>query len=135
MRSRGKAIRVPIARIGGVWTVRTAIFVSRGLTILISPRKQKRKMTAEQVIPPIIDPRGKCWQQPHRRFIEVDDKYALMSEQTFKALKEYSTTLPSGQYAGKMWKAKIGDKWYLRWYSDSHRPECIDINNREILVL
>ncbi len=92
-------------------------------------------MTAEQVIPPIIDPRGKCWQQPHRRFIEMDDKCALMSEQTFKALKEYSTTLPSGQYAGKMWKAKIGDKWYLRWYSDSNRPECIDINNREILVL
>lgn len=92
-------------------------------------------MTVEQVIPPIIDPRGKCWQQPHRRFIEVDDKYALMSEQTFKALKEYSTTSPSGQYAGKMWRAKIGDKWYLRWYSDSNRPECIDINNREILIL
>lgn len=34
-------------------------------------------MTAEQVIPPIIDPRGKCWQQPHRRFIEVDDKCAF----------------------------------------------------------
>lgn len=92
-------------------------------------------MTAEQVIPPIIDQRGKCWQQPHRRFIEMDDKCALMPEQTFKALREYSTTLPSGQYAGKMWKAKIGDKWYLRWYSDSHHPECININNREILVL
>ena len=100
-----------------------------------SPRKQKRKMTAEQVIPPIIDPRGKWLKQPHRRFIEMDDKYALMSEQTFKALKEYSTTSPSGQYAGKMWKAKIRDKWYLIWYSDSNNPKYIDINTREIIIL
>lgn len=92
-------------------------------------------MEAEQIIPPITDPRGKGWKQPHRRFIEMDDESALMSEQTFKALKEYSTSLPSGQYAGKMWKAKVGDKWYLRWYSDSDRPEYININNREILVL
>lgn len=92
-------------------------------------------MTAEQIIPQITDPRVKNWQQPHRRFIEMDDKSALMSEQTFKALKEYSTSLPSGQYAGKMWKAKVRGKWYLRWYSDSNCSECININSREILIL
>lgn len=92
-------------------------------------------MNAEQIIPPITDPRGKNWQQPHRRFIEVDDKSALMSEQTFRALKEYSTTAPSGQYAGKMWKAKVGGKWYLKWYSDDNHPEYVIINSREILVL
>lgn len=92
-------------------------------------------MTAEQIIPPITDPRGKGWKQPHRRFIEMDDESALMSEQTFKALKEYSTTHPSGQYAGKMWKAKVGSRWFLRWYSESDCPECVDINDREILVL
>lgn len=92
-------------------------------------------MIAEQIIPPIVDPRGKSWKQPHRRFIEMDDKSALMSEQTFKALREYSTSFPSGRYAGKMWKAKVGDKWYLRWYSNTDRHEFIDINTREILVL
>lgn len=96
---------------------------------------KRRKMTAEQIIPQITDPRGKSWQQPHRRFIEMDDKSALMSEQTFKALKEYSATIPGGRYAGKMWKAKVGDKWYLRWYSNADRPEFIDVNSREILVL
>lgn len=92
-------------------------------------------MTAEQIIPKITDPRGKSFKQPHRRFIEMDDKSALMSEQTFKALKEYSTYFPSGQYAGKMWKANVRGKWYLRWYSNADRSEFIDVNNREILVL
>lgn len=41
-------------------------------------------MNGEQIIPPITDPLGKHWQQPHRRFIELDDTHALMSEQTFK---------------------------------------------------
>lgn len=90
-------------------------------------------MTAEQIIPPIIDPRGKNWKQPHRRFIEIDDESALMSEQTFKALREYTPSLQSEQYAGKMWKQKIGDKWYLRWYSNYNNS--IITNKREILVI
>ena len=50
-----------------------------------------QEMNGEQIIPPITDPLGKHWQQPHRRFIELDNTHALMSEQTFKGLKEYST--------------------------------------------
>lgn len=53
-------------------------------------------MNGEQIIPPITDPLGKSWQQPHRRFIELDDTHALMSEQTFKGLPEYSMSNPSG---------------------------------------
>ena len=45
-------------------------------------------MNGEQIIPPITDPLGKHWQQPHRRFIELDDTHALMSEQTFKGTGE-----------------------------------------------
>ena len=44
-------------------------------------------MNGEQIIPPITDPLGQSWKQPHRRFIELDDTHALMSEQTFKALE------------------------------------------------
>lgn len=46
-------------------------------------------MNGEQIIPPITDPLGKHWQQPHRRFIELDDTHALMSEQTFKGPKHF----------------------------------------------
>lgn len=66
-----------------------------------------QEMNGEQIIPPITDPLGKHWQQPHRRFIELDDTHALMSEQTFKGLKEYSTSIPTGRYEGKMWKGFI----------------------------
>lgn len=62
-------------------------------------------MNGEQIIPPITDPLGKHWQQPHRRFIELDDTHALMSEQTFKGLKEYSTSIPTGRYEGLVWLA------------------------------
>ena len=92
-------------------------------------------MNAEQIIPPITDPKGKHWEQPPRRFIELDDKSALMSEQTFRGLREYSTTHPSGMYDGKMWKASVGGKWYLRWYSSDNDPNYILINTREILIL
>ena len=91
-------------------------------------------MTAEQIIPPITDPICRaCWNQPHRRFIEMDDKSALMSEQTFRGLKEYSHSRPSGIYVGKMWKAQVRDKWFLRWYDGN--PNHILIRQREILIL
>lgn len=68
-------------------------------------------MNGEQIIPPITDPLGKHWQQPHRRFIELDNTHALMSEQTFKGLKEYSTSIPTGRYEGKMWKGFTKAEW------------------------
>ena len=74
-----------------------------------------QEMNGEQIIPPITDPLGKHWQQPHRRFIELDDTHALMSEQTFKGLKEYSTSIPTGRYESKMWKGFIKGEWYLVW--------------------
>lgn len=49
-------------------------------------------MNGEQIIPPITDSLGAHWKQPHRRYIELDETHALMSEQTFKGLREYSST-------------------------------------------
>jgi len=92
-------------------------------------------MTAEQVIPPIIHPKGKYWEQPHRRFIEIDDTHALMSEQTFKVLKEYSSTTPSLVYSGKMWRACRKGKWYLCWYVVNADNTKANIFSREILVI
>ena len=36
-------------------------------------------MNGEQIIPPITDPSGQSWKQPHRRYIELDKTHALMS--------------------------------------------------------
>jgi hypothetical protein len=92
-------------------------------------------MNGEQIIPPITDPMGAHWKQPHRRYIELDETHALMSEQTFKGLMEYSSTFPSGTYEGKMWKAQRGDKWFLAWYCPDEKPAYIGIQWREILIL
>lgn len=76
-------------------------------------------MNGEQIIPPITDPLGKSWKQPHRRFIELDDTHALMSEQTFKGLSEYSMSNPSGVYEGDIvtWVCSDGEtrKDVVRW--------------------
>lgn len=65
-------------------------------------------MNGENIIPKITDKRGMLWKQPHRRYIEIDEEYALMTKQTFEDLREYSVTIPSGEYEGKMWKANRG---------------------------
>lgn len=59
-------------------------------------------MNGENIIPKITDKRGMLWKQPHRRYIEIDEEYALMTKQTFEGLREYSVTIPSGEYEGKM---------------------------------
>lgn len=88
-------------------------------------------MNGEQIIPPITDPLGQSWRQPHRRFIELDDTHALMSEQTFKALKEYSTTIPTGIYDGKMWKGFANGEWYLVWFAPDEAPDKVRIEKRK----
>jgi hypothetical protein len=50
-------------------------------------------MNGEQIIPPVTDPSGQSWKQPHRRNIELDKTHALMSEQTFKGYQ--SILIPS----------------------------------------
>lgn len=88
-------------------------------------------MNGEQIIPPITDPLGKYWQQPHRRFIELDDTHALMSEQTFKGLKEYSTSIPTGRYEGKMWKGFIKGEWYLVWLAPDTNHNLLRIEKKD----
>lgn len=63
-------------------------------------------MNGEQAIPPITDPLGANWKQPHRRYIELDETHALMSEQTFKGLMEYSCTSHPGNTTGRCGRLK-----------------------------
>lgn len=101
-------------------------------------------------IPTITDPLGRSWDQPSREHILIDDTHALMSRASFEALAEYSATVPSGVYDGKMWKRCDGryarstmteyitnpqEEWLLCWYGPSSHPGKCSINWRRILIV
>ena len=91
-------------------------------------------------IPPITDPMGRFWDQPDRGEILVDDRHAVMTRATFDALADYSSSVPTGVYAGKMWRRRrwIGkDEWLLCWFapSPSEIPGRFSINHRSILLV
>lgn len=94
-------------------------------------------MAYSNPIPDMTDPMGRHWCQPKKENLLVTDKFAVMDEDDFKKLPEYSTTYPSGVYPGKMWKAHVQGVWYLRWYSRC--PEAPDThcnnNQRKIMVV
>lgn len=71
----------------------------------------------EKEIPQMSDPMGKYWTQPDRNNILIDDNHAVMSSHDFITLPEYSCSIPSGVYVGKMWKSNTrGGDWFLKWY-------------------
>lgn len=91
------------------------------------------------MIPQITDPMGKYWSQPDRSDIIIDEKYAMMSLADFQKLHEYTCTLPTGTYVGKMWKAKVTTEseqfFLLAWYDRFVNPNQIAIECRRIIVV
>ena len=95
-------------------------------------------------IPPITDPLGRHWHQPATASILIDDKHAVMANSTFEALSEYSGTMPSGVYPGKMWRRHDGlfddrcppadRRWLLCWFGGHADATKCSINSRLILV-
>lgn len=78
-------------------------------------------------IPKIINPLGKYWEQPDRSKIILHMKQAIMNQDTFDKLKNYSISTPSGVYEGKMWKSQnLQDgSWWLKWYvNDDNLKHC-----------
>ncbi len=97
-------------------------------------------------IPAITDPLGRHWGQPLVRMILLDDTHAVMSKQSFDQLAEYSSTMPSAVYPGKMWSRHDGlfdrsctpenYRWLLCWYGEvPDNPARCSINFRIILVV
>lgn len=87
------------------------------------------------IIPEMTHPFGRYWEQPDKEDILIDGTYAAMSDKTFKKLKEYSCTNPTGVYEGKMWKAMMYGEWYLRWYDISEDPNCCSHKQRKIVIV
>lgn len=104
------------------------------------------KREALNSIPPMTHELSSCWRQPEPAAIRLDDQHAYMSNATFEDLKEYSASIPTGAYEGKMWKrhngafdreflAKGGQpSWQLCWYGYSELPNQVGIYRREIVV-
>jgi hypothetical protein len=86
-------------------------------------------------IPDMIDPLGKCWDQPERSELTMQSDRVLMTEQTLNKLKEYSSSIPSGKYIGKMWKRKNNEDWMLCWYGENENPELLSINKLKIKIV
>lgn len=91
-------------------------------------------MNTPHVIPPITDPLGRHWSQPPRDRILVDDTHALMSQADFEQLPEYSRSVPTGAYAGKMWRCHFREGWFLCWYADDV-PGRVKTQWRPLLVV
>lgn len=86
------------------------------------------------VIPNMTHPLSRAWDQPSREKILVDDNSAVMENATFEQLKNYSTSIPSGVYEGKMWRRLIGIDWYLCWYYPGDRPSTCAVDKRKIII-
>lgn len=86
-------------------------------------------------VPLMTNPLGTYWRQPNPGDIAIDGEYAVMDRATFEMLPEYSATLPSGVYPGKMWRANLGQKWMLRWFGNHENPTLCSNNEREILLV
>lgn len=99
---------------------------------------------SKNVIPPITDPLGRHWTQPKLKDVLIDDTHAVMSQASFNMLAEYSCSMPSGAYVGKMFSRHDGAydprckpedrRWLLVWFGDHADKTKVSINYREILI-
>lgn len=83
-------------------------------------------------IPPIINPKGKHWDQPANiRDAPMNDTHVLLTRAQLRGLMEYSNSQPSGVYDGKCWRSyhrhlppgveamargQLPGTWYLKWF-------------------
>lgn len=71
---------------------------------------------SNNIIPPITDPLGKYWKQPKPEDMLMFSGHVIMSDRAVNKLAEYSHSIPTGTYAGKMWKRKVRGGFALCWY-------------------
>ncbi len=103
--------------------------------VKVYQNKTEYKMDTENQIPTPTDKLSKYWSQPPKQDITLDDTHALMSLHTFKCLKDYSRSQPTGAWVGKMWKKQKGDTWFLCWFGNDSDPRYLKNHYREILLL
>lgn len=93
----------------------------------------QRGVSVSDFIPPMTDPMGKYWRQPSLDEIVIDRTHAVMTQDTLQELADYSASLPSAVYQGKMWRRRCGASWYLCWYGEISGGQIL-IHTREVLI-
>lgn len=90
----------------------------------------------DHIIPPITAELGKMWVQPNREEILIGEDTAVMTEVQFYYLLDYSNSVPSGVYPGKMWRSQHpnGD-WYLCWFGVVPGDDTVCSNNSRKIVI
>ncbi len=92
--------------------------------------------SALQIIPKITDRMGAYWDQPARKNIVINSDHAIMSAHSFNNLPEYSSSIPTGVYEGKMWKRQFKNGWDLYWfYNTPGKDDLCSTDFREILLV
>ncbi len=87
-------------------------------------------------LPTMTDPLSRSWDQPAADQMAVYDDIAIMDRSTLVLLPEYSMSIPTGVYDGKMWRCALGhDQWLLCWYGPSDDPERCFVNRRPIRLI
>lgn len=94
-------------------------------------------------LPQMTHPLSRYWDQPRADELAVYDDIAIMDNSALQRLSEYSTSIPTGVYEGKMWKSRQGHgtpggptgPWYLCWYDSSDNLDSCSINRRPIRLI
>jgi hypothetical protein len=60
---------------------------------------------------------------------------AVATPAAFERLSEYSCSLPTGKYDGKVWKARGPNGWMLGEYRDDGEPGFLTIVWRDLVVM
>ncbi|MCK4794040.1 MAG: hypothetical protein KAV87_60495 [Desulfobacteraceae bacterium] len=77
----------------------------------------KKEQFDFNVIPPITNSLGTHWDQPSAEDIKITDSKAIMTDRTLSRLANYSMSVPTGAYEGKMWRRNCGgSNWVLCWF-------------------
>ena len=75
-----------------------------------------------------------------RTSMELESDGAFMTLREFDGLLEYSSTLPTGQTLGKVWKKgtpymEPREQWWLGQFVKHSDPKLVGINWREIFIV
>lgn len=74
-------------------------------------------------IPPMTNPLGRHWRQPKnlRDRVGLFFGHATITERDWQALPRYDSTMPSGVYAGKVWRCRS----HLCWFGPERDGGCV----------
>lgn len=80
------------------------------------------------------------WRQKRAGLLMLlDDDSAIMTRREFDDLDNYSCTIPSGTFVGKIWKRgepyRDPSQWFLGEYTSHEDPDTIGIKWRRIYII